>query len=163
MTETREFTITRTLDAPRERVFRAWTEPEHLRWFFSDFTPADEPVEVDLRVGGTWRQRMIIADDTEYVTGGVYREIVPVERLVFTWGAVDGWPEIDPSRLDDAPVATVLLDDVDGKTEMTFRLALPLGLSEESVREWFATGIREGWTQTIDRLVVAVATAPVGD
>jgi uncharacterized protein YndB with AHSA1/START domain len=161
MTEQREFTIIRTLDAPPERVFRAWTEPDHLRWFFSDSTPADEPVEVDLRVGGTWRQRMIIADDTEYFTGGVYREITPVERLVFTWGAVDGWPELDPENLDGAPLATVDLVDVDGKTEMTFRLSLPAGLSDEAVREWFATGIREGWTQTLERLVESVAPAAV--
>src|SRR6266496_3605551 len=83
----RGFTLTRMLDAPRERVFQAWTDPWHLQWFYSDLVDPREPIEVDLRVGGVWRQKMIVDENTEYFTGGIYHEIVPPERVVFTWGA----------------------------------------------------------------------------
>jgi uncharacterized protein YndB with AHSA1/START domain len=154
----RAFTLTRLLDAPRERVFQAWTDPDHLQWFFSDQTDPREPIMVDLRVGGVWRQKMVVDEETTYYTGGIYREIVPPERIVFTWGAVDGWPPIDPDRPEDGPVITVTLNEVGDKTEMVFHLQLPDHLSEDRVREWFASGIRGGWSDTIDRLVASFAT-----
>ena len=52
---------------------------------------------------------MVIDESTAYTTGGVYREIVPGEKLVFSWGATDGWPELDPERLDESPLVTVRL------------------------------------------------------
>ncbi len=158
----RGFTLTRILQAPRELVYRAWTEPAHLHWFFSGLSTTVEPIELDLRVGGVWRQKMVVAEDHEYFTGGVYRQIVPGEKLVFLWGAVDGWPKIDPAHPDDGPLVTVSLGDLGGKTEMVFRLELPQRLSDERVREWFASGIRDGWGQTLDRLVASFAGAPAG-
>jgi uncharacterized protein YndB with AHSA1/START domain len=156
----RDFTLTRMLDAPRALVFQAWTDPDHLQWFFNNTVAAPpEPIEVDLRVGGVWKLKMVINDDLEYFTGGVYREIVPVEKLAFTWGATDGWPEIDPDRPEDGPLVTVTLNEVGDKTEMIFNVALPGHLPEERVREWLATGMREGWGDTIDRLVARCASA----
>jgi uncharacterized protein YndB with AHSA1/START domain len=154
----RGFTLTRMLDAPREFVFQAWTDPLHLQWFFSDLTDAREPIEVDLRVGGVWKQKMVVDQDTEYFTGGIYREIVPPERIVFTWGAINGWPRIDPDHIEDGPVVTVTLNEVGHKTEMIFHLRLPDHLSEDTVRDWFASGIRDGWSQTIDRLAARFAS-----
>ncbi|MFF1878621.1 SRPBCC domain-containing protein [Leifsonia sp. NPDC058230] len=160
-TETdRGFTLTRILDAPRALVFQAWTDPAHLGWFFSGMQPAGEPIEVDLRVGGAWRQRMVVAEDTEYMTGGIYREIVPVERLVFEWGAEGGWPSIDPAHPDGTPVVTVLLTEAGEsgeKTEMVFRVDIPGSMSGEAAQEWLATGMHDGWGMTIDRLVAAFA------
>ena len=150
----KSFTIIRLLDAPPALVFRAWTDPDHLGWFFSGHGEPEAP-RVDLRVGGAWRQSMIISDEDHYVTGGVYREIVAGERLVFIWGADGGWPELD----DDAPVVTVALAEIDGQTEMTVTVSLPAHLSEEQVGEQLATGMYAGWNQTIDRLVGQFATA----
>ncbi|MBA2253960.1 MAG: SRPBCC domain-containing protein [Chloroflexi bacterium] len=146
-----------TARAPCELVFQAWTDPEHLQWFFGDVAPPREPIELDLRVGGVWKQQMIVNESTEYFTGGVYREIVPGEKLVFVWGAFDGWPEISPGRLDDGPVVTVTLNEVGDETEMVVNLRLPDHLSEDRVREWLASGMREGWGQTLDRLVARFA------
>ncbi|MEO8528678.1 MAG: SRPBCC domain-containing protein [Pseudolysinimonas sp.] len=71
------YTLTWHFDVSPERVFRGWTEPELLGWFFNPEQPTpDEPVEVDLRVGGTWSQKMNVDDETRYLTGGVYREVV---------------------------------------------------------------------------------------
>jgi uncharacterized protein YndB with AHSA1/START domain len=165
--ETRhDFTLTWTLDAPRADVFRAWTDPDHLQWFYNPTQPIPtEPIELDLRVGGVWRQRMLISENTEcenteYVTGGVYREIVPNERLVFAWGATDGWPELDLERLDESPLVTVALSEVGGRTQMTLCVELPAGLSPEQVQEWFSAGIRDGWRDTVDRLAAEFAGAP---
>jgi len=149
----REFSIVRTIDASPERVYRAWTEPEKLGWFFSDPTGDNEAAEVDLRVGGAWRQLMVVDDDDSYVTGGVYRELIPNRRLAFAWGAVGGWPAIDPDDLDSAPQVTIELKDVDGSTEQTFRLTLADSLTDEEVDEELATGMEPGWAATIDRLV----------
>jgi uncharacterized protein YndB with AHSA1/START domain len=157
----RGFTLTRILDAPREIVFRAWTDPRYLQWFFNDQAPIpDDPIVVDLRVGGVWRQKMIESDNTAYFTGGIYREIVPGEKLVFIWGASDGWPKLDVDHLEDSPVVTVLLHEIGEhgeKTEMILRFELPEHLSEERVREWIACGCREGWAATFDRLVASFA------
>jgi uncharacterized protein YndB with AHSA1/START domain len=157
----REFTLMWSLDATPAQVFRAWTDPAHLEWYYNDQQPIpDMAIELDLRVGGVWRQLMVIDETTAFVTGGVYREIVPDERLVFAWGATDGWPELDPARLDESPLVTVLLSQVDGRTEMSLTVALPASLAEEHVREWWALGVREGWRATVDRLAAVYAAAP---
>jgi uncharacterized protein YndB with AHSA1/START domain len=157
-----EFTFTWTLDAPAEDVFRAWTEPAELGWFYNDTMPTpDEPIEVDLRVGGAWRQRMVIDDDTSYTTGGIYREIVPGERLVFTWGAVGGWPDIDPERLDESPLVTVTLTEHDGKTELMVHVELPETFIEVVPPAWPAA-VEHGWRDTVDRLARrSAATASI--
>jgi uncharacterized protein YndB with AHSA1/START domain len=150
----RGFTLVRTLDATPDRVFEAWTDPDHLNWFFNPTAPTpSEPIELDLRVGGAWRQKMVINDELEYVTGGIYLEIVPGEKLVFMFGATDGWPKIDPDHPEDTPIVTILLSAVHDKTEMILQVALPAHLSDEQVREWLDTGMRAGWGDTIDRLV----------
>jgi len=87
----------------------------------------------------------------------IHSVIVPPERVVFTWGAVDGWPPIDPDHLEDGPVVTVTLNEIGDKTEMIFHLGLPDHLSDDRVSEWFASGIRDGWNDTIDRLVASFA------
>ena len=78
--------INRTINAPRERVFEAWTNPAHLHWWWAvqeDFTV---PIaEVDLRIGGSYRLGMQVPDQEHpFVVTGVYREISPPEKLVFT-------------------------------------------------------------------------------
>jgi len=78
--------ISRSFKAPRDRVFRAWTDPAELkRWFRADPGYTVAIAEVDLRVGGRYRLGMKPPDSDPYVVGGVYREIRPPERLVFTW------------------------------------------------------------------------------
>ena len=155
----RGFTLTRTLNAPRATVWRAWTDPAELVWFLNPGTTAlSEPISVDLRVGGAFRVHMIINDDLDYMTGGIYREIVPVERLVFEWGAVGGWPNLDPANPDDAPLTTLELTELDsGATRMSLRVAFPDSMPDARAAEWLTTGMREGWSATIDRLVEQLA------
>jgi uncharacterized protein YndB with AHSA1/START domain len=149
----RGFTIKRVFNAPAEMVFQAWTDPQYLDWFFNDTMPHDNPISVDLRAGGEWRQQMVINDETQYMTGGVYREIVPNTRLVFAWGAAGGWPAVDLKDLDKGPQVTIAFNALGERTEMVFRLQLPDHFSEEEAHEWTATGMLDGWGMTIDRLV----------
>ena len=115
----RELTITRVFDAPRHLVFEAWTREEHLaQWFMADqFTFVE--FRADLRPGGLWRSAMVAPDGESFKAGGVYREIVPNERLVFThaWEGDDGQPE------HETIVSVTLADHATGATLMTFKQA----------------------------------------
>ena len=156
----REFTLTWSLDAPPAAVFRAWTDPDHLDWFYNDEQPRpSEPIELDLRVGGIWRQHMAIDEETAYVTGGVYREIVPDEKLVFAWGATDGWPALELERLGESPLVTVTFAGTNGRTELTVHVELPASLPNDGVPGWWSNA-RDGWRDTVDPLAAAVARTP---
>ncbi len=109
-----ELTITRRYDAPRDLVFKAWTDPVHLaQWWACDgFTISH--CAADARPGGSWRICMVAPDGKELWHGGIYREVVEPERLVFTWNWED--PEKEPKH---ETVATVLFAERLGKTELT--------------------------------------------
>ena len=106
--------ITRVFDAPRERVWREWTEPEAFADWFGG-TESEVPIEsvaMDVRPGGTWKLTMFAgAARNEIEWEGEYQEVVPPERLVFTVTDTPGNPERD--------VVTVVLTELDGnRTEM---------------------------------------------
>ena len=156
----RSFTLTWVLDAPPETVFGAWTDPARLGWFYNPEQPIpDEPIELDLRVGGAWRQMMVIDDETSYFTGGVYREIVPNERLVFAWGATDGWPRLDPEDLDQSPQVALHLKQTPSGTKMTLHVELPADLPDDGVPSWWPM-FRGGMQATVDRLAAELNRAP---
>ena len=79
---------------------------------------------------------MVIDEETNFVTGGIYREIVPNERLVFAWGATDGWPKIDPEPLDDSPQVTVTFEEADGRTVITVHVELPASCRRTGPGGW---------------------------
>jgi len=152
----REFTLAWTLEAEPAQVFRAWTDPARLGWLYNPEQPTPtDPIEVDLRVGGQWRQKMVIDVDTSYMTGGVYLEIEPDARLSFAWGATDGWPELDIDRLEASPRVTVTLELVDGRTAMTLHVAFPDELPADGLPNWWRHA-RGGWQDTVDRLVAEI-------
>ena len=156
----RSFTLTWELDAPPETVFGAWTDPSRLGWFYNPEQPTpDEPIELDLRVGGAWRQMMVVNEETSYFTGGVYREIVPNERLVLAWGATDGWPPLDLSDLDHSPQVTLRLKQKGSGTTMTVHVELPAELPDDGVPGWWPM-FRGGMQATVDRLAAELSRAP---
>lgn len=147
-----ELVITRTFDAPRDLVFRAWTEPEYMaRWWGPNgFTT---PVcEIDLRPGGAWLFCMRSPEGEEYWCGGIYREIVEPERIVCTDCFTDeegnpvdpaqyGMPEGVPTEM----LLTVTFEEHEGRTKVTMRQSLPESLARE-------VGAVEGWNQSFDKL-----------
>ena len=148
----RGLSLTRMFDAPPDVVFESWTNPALLDWFLNPGMPVDEPISVDFRVGGEWRLMMAIDATTRDFTGGMYREIVPNQKLVFNWGARGGWPELDPANPDNSPRCTVTLTPRGGRTEMHFELQLPDHYTDETAEEWLSK-MGGGWGMTIDRLV----------
>jgi uncharacterized protein YndB with AHSA1/START domain len=158
MSENRRIVVIREFAVPRAAVFRAWTEPSELEWFLNPEQPRpDQPIEVDLRVGGAWTVPMVVDADTAYTTGGIYLEIVPDERIVFAWGAEDGWPKLDRADLMAGPVATLVFEDLNGEPSAcraTMTLSLPESMAEPEVREWLAKGIGDGWRMTVERLTL---------
>ena len=143
----REITITRVFDAPRELVWKAWTEPEHLaRWWGPQgrSTPADS-ITLDVRPGGTFRLSSI--DDLrgdDMVTIATFREVVEPERLVVEEAAEDSW--------HDGAMSEITLTELeDGRTEMRFRSTIHT--TEDMI------GIAEvGLTSAFDRLAEQLVT-----
>ncbi|MGC4077495.1 MAG: SRPBCC domain-containing protein [Rubrivivax sp.] len=147
--------LERDFAAPPDMLFQAWTEPEYLEWFFNPGFAA-EPPSVDLRVGGQWRQLMIENPQKSYFTGGLYREIARPSRLVFNWGAVGGWPELDPADPDQSPRVTLTFRPLPGGARMKLRVDFPDQYTEERVDWWMNCGMVEGWNITIGRLEAAL-------
>jgi uncharacterized protein YndB with AHSA1/START domain len=104
---------------------------------------------------------MVIDADTSYFTGGIYREIVPDEKLVYTWGATDGWPKLDPGRLDESPLVTVTFSQSREGTVLTVRVQLPAELPDDGVPEWWPM-VRGGMRDTVDRLAATLVRTPSG-
>lgn len=136
----RALVITRDFDAPRALVFKVWTDPSHAKnWWGPRDYPATH-MEMDVRPGGAWRHCLTSRENgTELWQGGVFREVVVPERIVFTFA----WEEEDERGLET--LVTVTFAEQDGKTRMTFRQT-PFQSVEE--RE----GHRGGWTSSFDRL-----------
>ena len=157
----RSFTLTRIFAASQHAVFTAWTDPKHLAWFYNPGMPTPTTqIEVDLRVGGTWKQQMVVNDGLSYPTGGIYLEIVPDERLVFRWGAAGGWPELDGPNGLTAPVVTVQLNDLGTETELVLTVQFSEHLDIEEVQKLMHGGTQEGWGATIDRVTDSTARPP---
>ena len=136
----RELVIARTINARRELVFAAWTDPRLAAQWWGPVNYPAAHVEMDVRPGGAWR---ICLRSTEggpdLWQGGVFREIVAPERLVFTFA----WEEEDERGLET--LVTVTLADAGGKTRMIFRQA-PFQSDKER------DGHRWGWNSAFDRL-----------
>ncbi len=143
--------ITRVLNAPRELLWRMWTEPEHLmQWYCPvDFTP--EFVEVDLRLNGAWRAGMRAPDGTVLVRGGTFQEIHPPERLVFTQAWEEDRPD-QPCQTTMPTLVTMSFTEHKGKTEMHFE---QVGFVSEASRD----AHRGGWNSTLDHLEAHLARA----
>lgn len=140
----REVEIVRVYDAPRELVFRAWTDPTHLaRWWGPEhFT---NPVcEVDARVGGKLRIVMRAPDGNDYPMRGVFQEVVAPERLVFSNIAVD---EKDQPIIEGLTIVTFA--EQGGKTKLTLRTR---GTAVKPVAIQYLQGMEMGWSQSLTKL-----------
>jgi uncharacterized protein YndB with AHSA1/START domain len=140
--------ITRVFDAPRERVWQEWTEPERFADWFGG-TQSEVPlstVSMDVRPGGSWRLTMFAEPGRREIQWeGEYREVAPPERLVFT---VTDQPGKDAQEL----VIVVLTDLGDGRTEMRFQQRGG-GLSDEEYQR-----AARGWSSFFDRIAERLAS-----
>jgi uncharacterized protein YndB with AHSA1/START domain len=135
-----ELVIMRVFNAPRDLVWRAWTDPKQaVQWWGPIEYPAAH-LEMDVRPGGVWRGVLRSPDNgSELSHKGVFREVTPPERLVFTFS----WDEEGERGLET--LITITFADQGDKTLMTFR-QIPFQSAEER------DGHRYGWGSAFDRL-----------
>ena len=132
-------TIKRRIKASPAKVYGAWTDPEKIMYWFGPHETMAGSVraELDVRVGGRFRASFDTADGEHHQVGGVYREVVPDERLVFSWA----WHST-PER--ESLVTLTFKPDGDG-TMFTL-------LHEQFFDQAARDGHEHGWTGTVDKL-----------
>ncbi|HZY62801.1 MAG TPA: SRPBCC family protein [Edaphobacter sp.] len=146
----RELILTRLIDAPREKIFRAWTEPELLKQWFAPQPFTTPTAELDIRSGGANLIVMRSPEGQEFPNRGVYLEVVPNRRLVFTDAYVRAW---EPSEKPFITV-TITLEDEAGKTRYTARVLHWTAADREAHEKM---GFHQGWGQCTDQLEALVA------
>ena len=150
MSADRELVLTRLIDAPREKVYRCWTEPQLMKQWFAPLPYTTPHVEVDVRPGGANVIVMRGPDGKDLPNRGIYLEVVPNERLVFTDAYVTAW---EPSA---KPFMTVILtfEDEGGKTRYTARVRHWTVADKEAHEKM---GFHQGWGICTDQLEALVA------
>ena len=146
MVELPALTIRRVLPFPRERVFRAWTDPKSVRQWFAPFALSVADAELDVRPGGHFRI-MMRSEDNVYAHRGEYREVVPPERLVFTW--------ISEATQGETTLVTVEFHERGAETELVLTHAR---LPDTAARERHEAG----WVSIADRLAKHLAKPETG-
>ncbi|NJL39498.1 MAG: hypothetical protein HC840_10310 [Leptolyngbyaceae cyanobacterium RM2_2_4] len=155
----REVVITRIVDAPRELVFKAWTETKHIEQWFGPKGFTTRVVENDLRPGGQWCYIMVGPDGKEYPSKGVFREIVPLERVVATDEFGEGIEEVLDIDLPQGMVTTTTFEDLEGKTRLTIQIMHDTASDRRKHEEM---GVIAGWNSSLDCLdeLLAKQTEP---
>jgi len=146
-----ELVLERILDAPPETVYRAWTEPELLRRWFVPRPWTIASIDQDLRPGGSSSVTMRDPEGNEFPNPGVYLEVVPNRRLVFTDAFVGDWVPAGPFM-----VAIVEFEPLDGgRTRYT---ATARHWTAEAKAQHEAMGFHQGWGQCADQLADLLKT-----
>jgi uncharacterized protein YndB with AHSA1/START domain len=143
----RVLVITRVFDAPRELVFKAWTDPQHLVHWMGPRGFKSTVMHSDLRAGGAYRIHMRGPEGDDHWTQGVFREIVEPERLVM----VGSWADANGNPISPETVLTITLEEDGGKTRLTLHQAIFESITARD-------GHRGGWNSSLDRLAEYLAT-----
>ena len=158
----REMIISRTFDAPRELVFETWIQPEHVSQWWGPAGFTNPVCELDVRRGGVIRIEMHAPDGTIFPMTGVFDEVVPPARLVFT-SAPEGKAATTVPSVKDCPLTsqwirtTVTFAAQANKTVLTLRAQLLTATAEESLA--CLDGMKAGWNGSLERLDEHLAVA----
>ena len=137
-----DLVIMRIINAPRDRVFKAWTDPNYMMQWWGPHGYTTPFCEMDVRPGGTFRMHMRSPDGDIYPIKGFYREVVAPERLVYS----DDWDE--DFRPSSESNVTVTFTEQEGNTLLTIRPSF--GSAEE--RDELKLKLIEGWAEGLERL-----------
>jgi len=149
-----ELTITRIFDAQRDRVWKAWTDPEiFMKWWGPKYFSCPL-ANLDLRIGGKYLVAMRGPDGKDFYSTGTYREIVPLEKIAVTDSFADekgnavpasfyGMGETFPREMK----VTITFEDHDGKTKMTLNYP-----TTEGIDTTMLDNMKQGWNQSFDKL-----------
>ena len=156
--ETERMVMTRVFDAPRELVWKAWTDPEYVMQWWGPKGFTSPRCEMDFRVGGKFLCCMKAPDGQEFWNGGEYHEIVPHEKIVSSMYFSDSKgnkvePEhygIEHEAIEDAHDVTLFEDLGNGQTKLTF-------IGNETMESARNSGQEEGWKQILDKVADVIA------
>lgn len=150
----RELTITRVFNAPREAVFKAWTDPALLAQWWGPTGVTNPVCEVDVRPGGAINIVMLAGEELGELKGskwpmtGTFQEITPPEKLVYVSSAI----------MDDKPILectnTVTFEEHEGQTKLTLHIVVTKTTPEAAGP---LAGMEMGWSQSIDKLAKLIA------
>ena len=147
-----DFTITREFDAPRELVFKAWTDCTHLSQWWGPRELTTSQCSIDARPGGRWLSAMRSPEGHDFWSSGTFLEIDAPSRFVIDEGFSDEHGNRVSAQeygmTDDMPsegLVTVSLKEVDDRTRMTMRQGIPRDVAERN-------GAPQGWRETLDKL-----------
>lgn len=143
----RELVLTRDVDVPREKLWRGWTDVELMKQWFVPKPWTIASAEIDLRPGGSSRIVMRSPEGQEFPNVGVYLEVVPNERLVFTDAFTRAW---EPSEHPFMTAIVTFEDLGNGRTRYTAR-ARHWTVADREKHE--AMGFHAGWGKCLDQLV----------
>jgi uncharacterized protein YndB with AHSA1/START domain len=143
--EQRTLFIERIFDAPRDLVFKVWTDANHMKHWWGPRGFSSTVLTTDLRVGGTYRIHMRSPENTDHWSQGVYREIISPQRLVM----VGSWTDERGNPTTPETTTTVIFEDLGGKTRLTLHAVF------ESVTARDAH--RGGWNSSFERLASYLA------
>lgn len=151
-----DLVITRVFDAPVELVWKAWTDPEQLVRWWGPKNFASPVCKIDFRVGGKYLFCMRDPDGKDYWSTGVFREIIPLKKFVYTDSFADAEGNIVPpsaygmdGEIPDMFINTITFEDIDGKTRMT---TISSGFPEGEDRELAS----QGWNESLDKLAASL-------
>lgn len=136
--------LTRTFDAPRELVFRVWTDPVHVEQWWGPKGFTNPRCEVDARAGGRIHIDMRAPDGAVYPMKAIFEEVREPERIVFVTSALDA----DGNSMFDIRNTVTFLDR-HGKTELTLEAQV---IQTTAVAPQYLKGMKAGWNQSLDRL-----------
>jgi uncharacterized protein YndB with AHSA1/START domain len=142
-----ELLITRTFDAPRTLVWRAWTDPEHVKQWWGPQGFLNETCRSDLRVGGNFRLEMRAPDGNVYPCVGTFREIIEPERIVYEGEATEGHP--CGAGIPPRAIVTVRFAEQDGKTRLTLHTRFASAERKQAAAD---ARFVISWQEALDRL-----------
>lgn len=143
----RELTITRDVDVPAEKLFRGWTEPELMKQWFTPKPWSTVEVKTDVRAGGSSYVVMRSPEGQEFPNSGVYLEVVPNKRIVFTDAFTSAW---EPSEKPFFTAIVTFEDLGNGRTRYT---ATARHWTAEDRQKHEEMGFDPGWNLALDQLI----------
>jgi uncharacterized protein YndB with AHSA1/START domain len=146
-TEDREITGNRIFDAPRELVFKMWTDPEHIVKWWGPVGFRNTIFEMDVRPGGKWRHIMHGPDGVDYKNESIYLEVVAPERLVYQHVSAPGF------------ISTVSFEDLGNKTKVSMHMLFETAEVRDTTVKIF--NAIEGLQQTLQRLADQLAVVTI--
>ena len=145
----KELTITRVLNASRDRVWKAWTEPQQLAKWWGPEGFSTRVEALDFQEGGRWRYVMIGPDGAEYPSEGTFLEISLFEKIVSSDEFGEDYQPPEPADLPQGIVTTIFFEELEGKTKLTINMMHP---TIEDKQKHEKMGVIAGWNSSLDGL-----------